>query len=92
MAEDTASLVQFYAREGAGGAISLEKRVEASWNAACQGQEVLYGTQYVRTVADPAQYPQIGGDWSRVVRSRQWAAQRDGDICVFRVGPGRARP
>ncbi len=54
MADDTASLVQFYARAGAGGSITLEKRVEASWDAACPGQEILHGTQYIGTVADPA--------------------------------------
>ena len=56
MAEDTASLVLFYAREGAGGAISLEKRVAASWNAACPGQEILHGVQYLGTLADPNAY------------------------------------
>ena len=56
MAEGTASLVQFYAREGAGGAISLEKRVAASWNAACPGQEILHGVQYLGTAADPNAY------------------------------------
>ena len=50
MAEGTASRVQVYAREGAGGAISLEKRVEASWNAACPGQEILHGVQYLGVV------------------------------------------
>ena len=56
MTEGTASLVQFYAREGAGGAISLEKRIEASWNAACPGQEILHGVQYLGTLADPNAY------------------------------------
>ena len=43
-------------REGAGGAISLQKRVEASWNAACPGQEILHGVQYLGTLADPNAY------------------------------------
>ena len=56
MAEDTASLVQFYAREGAGAAITVEKRVAAGWHAACPGQEVLHGVQYVGTMADPTAF------------------------------------
>ena len=62
MAEDTASLVQFYAREGAGGAISVDKRVAASWHAACPGQEVLHGVQYVGTVADPTAFGAAGSE------------------------------
>ena len=71
MAEGTASLVQFYAREGAGGAISLEKRVAASWNAACPGQEILHGVQYLGTLADPNAY---GGGMKQKLEAMDAAA------------------
>ena len=65
MADDTASLVQFYAR-GAGGAISVEKRVAASWHAACAEQEILHGVHFIGTVADPEAYE--GGMVAKLVR------------------------
>ena len=73
MAEGTASLVQFYAREGAGGAISLEKRVAASWNAACPGQEILHGVQYLGTLADPNAY---GGGMKQKLEAAQEQERR----------------
>ena len=81
MAEGIASLVQFYAREGAGGAISLEKRVEASWNAACPGQEILaynseVGTQGLNVSRFGAGSGGDGGVWVSQIVIRmmsQWS-------------------
>ena len=52
-------------------AISLQKRVEASWNAACPGQEILHGVQYLGTVADPSAY---GGGMKQKLEAMDAAA------------------